>query len=137
MSNVLNGNCLYFQVPEDLITGGILGRMTESELKLYLSLLYKAQRHTTTTPKLTGVEIARMSSLAKNSATSARKSLIEHRLIQAQRGVGNAYQYELLKPMCGSPMTNYHARRRKAAQRSDGLSHLARKLFELSRKQYE
>jgi hypothetical protein len=31
MSNVLHGNCLYFQVPEHLITGGVFGNMTESE----------------------------------------------------------------------------------------------------------
>jgi hypothetical protein len=136
MSNVLHRNCLYFQIPEDLITHRIMENMKESELKLYLALLYQAQRYSTTTPKLTGHEFIKVSSLAKSSATTARKSLVEHGLIRAKRGVGNAYSYELMNAITGRPMTNY-LKRGAPQSRSDGLSFLARKLFNLPREEYE
>lgn len=61
---------------------------------------------------------------------------MEHGLIKAKRGVGNAYIYELLNPISGHPMTNYW--KRGAPQtRSDGLSHLARKLYNLPKEEYE
>lgn len=136
MSNVLHKNCLYFQIPEDLITHGVLAHMNASELKLYLALLYQAQRHTTTKPKLTGDDFNNLTRLATGSATAGRNSLVEHRLVTAKRGVGNAYSYELLNPITGHPMTNYW-KRGASAVRSDGLSFLARKLFNLPKEEYE
>jgi len=111
--------------------------MTASDLKLYLALLHKAQRHTTVEPKADGEEIASLTGLSKNSLTKARGRLVDQLLISAKRGKGNAYSYGLRIPFSGEPMVNFHKRGTTAKGGNDYLSKLASKLFGLSTAQYE
>jgi 5S rRNA maturation endonuclease (ribonuclease M5) len=135
MSNVLHGNCNYFQVPQELLAAGALSAMGGSDLKLYLALLYEAQRTTSTEIQLNGQKLQGMTGLSAGSATDARKRLTARGLVQAKRGLGNAYVYKLLEPSSGEPMRNF--KREGGKQSSTSLRRDAGWLYALTPEQYE
>src|ERR1035438_3263141 len=96
MSNVLLGNCNYFEIPQHLVSSTTMSALNASDLKLYVALLYEAQRTTRTDIPLSGPHLRGITGLSPGAATSARKRLIARGLVAAKRGQGNAYRYTLL-----------------------------------------
>ena len=135
MSNVLHGNCNYFQVPQELLSAGTLSAMNASDLKLYLALLYEAQRTTSTEIRLSGPKLAGMTAISPGSATDARRRLAARGLVSARRALGNAYVYHLLEPISCEPMRNL---KRENAKQGAGSAHRgAGWIYDLSTEQYE
>src|SRR5437868_509361 len=99
MSNMFKETgCNYFQFPQYVVRDGFLKEMTESELKLYLSLLHELQRRSTNDLCYTNAELSAMCGLSTGSLKSGRDLLVGRGLIEAKRGRGGVYNYAVTMP---------------------------------------
>lgn len=100
MSNIFRHTALaYYQLPEAAMESGVLAELSLSALRLYLYLLYRAQKTSNTMVKLTASDAMKVG-LSLRSVQSAREELIECKLIAATQG-RRGYTYELLDPVSG------------------------------------
>lgn len=77
--------------------------MSESELRLYIYLLFKSQRYSTLEMFLPNAEIQENTGLSSGSITAGRDKLVKHNLIRCTRGLGGAYTYTLWNPEKNKP----------------------------------
>lgn len=112
MSNILNGNTTYFQLPQSLVTSGTLKTMKESELKLYSTLFYQAQRYTTVDVVASNELLQRLSGLAPNSISNARRGLAGRGLLTVKRK-STGYVHSLCDSATGLPFVNHMKEKRK------------------------
>src|SRR5947208_2217899 len=84
MSNIFKGtDVCYFQIPQAIIRRSMLKEMTGSALKLYVAVLYEAQRYSNPNITLTSREAERTTGLSANSVSSARTALVDGGYLKA------------------------------------------------------
>ncbi|MFZ0633874.1 MAG: hypothetical protein WAM56_21470 [Acidobacteriaceae bacterium] len=103
MSNVFRYTALsYYQMPEAVMESGVLAELSLSALRLYLYLLYRAQKTSSSIVKLTAGD-AMKAGLSLRSVLPAREELIGCKLIAATQG-RRGFTYELLDPVSGQSL---------------------------------
>lgn len=94
MSNIFKGTyCPYFQVPQGLVKYGTLAQMDACELKLYVALLFEAQRRSRTSFIYKNEELRGLTGLSESSLSKARTQLCEKQLLECNRGLGGVYEF--------------------------------------------
>src|SRR5438477_5589427 len=104
MSNIFKNTAVnYFQIPQSLITGGVLAALLPSTMKMYLVLLFEAQNRSRSDLTLTNSDFARRAGLAPNSVTQGREQLVESGLVQVEKADGGRFRYVLCDPATKQP----------------------------------
>lgn len=129
MSNIFKGtSCYYFQLPQQLVRQGILHQMDGCELKLYVALLYEAQRRSRTDFTYLNAELKLLTGLSDGSIAKARLQLSKRGLLRCNRGLGGAYAYQLCIPEDG--MADEEDLLPSSSQKQKPLSSLSRSQYE-------
>jgi hypothetical protein len=102
MSNVLKG-INFFPVPQDLVKAGTLKRLRGGALKLYLLLLYEAQRISQPCIEFSNREFGENIGLSPTTLRVARVQLWEEGLIDTGEESGKPTLYVLLNPATRTP----------------------------------
>ena len=133
MSNVLKG-INFFPVPQDLVKAGTLKRLRGGALKLYLLLLYEAQRISQPCIELSNREARERIGLSPTTLRSARVKLWEEGLIDSVEDSGTATLYVLLNPVTRTPCSElpekYRGRYSRHPERSIRILQRARRTGE-------
>jgi hypothetical protein len=103
--------CRFFPVPRELAESGLLSRLPPSALRLYLLLLYFAQKHSAVQIETAWVEIGDYTGLDSKSVKIARESLVRANLVTCGRGQHGIITYQLLNPETGVPLPPPQGRR--------------------------
>ncbi len=101
MSNIFRGlGMVYFQVPDEIVSTGLLSKLPGKALSIYLLILATAQRKSSPIVRLTSAEITEACDINKNHVTPSVKKLAALGLISFlhRKGAGWFYEFELLDP---------------------------------------
>jgi 5S rRNA maturation endonuclease (ribonuclease M5) len=91
MSNIFHGTSIaYFQVPQSVIVLRLLSVLPLCALRMYIALLYKAQRFSRPDLKMTNHDFA-THGVSANSVRHGRMALSKHGLIQFEEGNDSRY----------------------------------------------
>lgn len=102
MSNVLKG-IPFFPTPQELVKTATLKRLRGGALRLYLLLLYEAQRISQPCIELSNREARERLGLSPTTLRVARVKLWEEGLIDAVEELGKATLYVVLNPATRAP----------------------------------
>jgi hypothetical protein len=105
VSNVFKSTgTLFFPVPQALISSGDLGKLSAGAIKLYLFLLFAAQKWTRVELEISNAEIREQAALSPNTIRRARTELKEVGLVDLKHVSGGRYTYVILDPVTRSPL---------------------------------
>ena len=93
----------FFGVHPEVIRAGLLSRLREGEIRLYLALMERSEYLCTRELTLTDEQFRDLVKVAPRTSCNARKKLQEVGLIQYRRGGGNKYVYVICDPTTGKP----------------------------------
>ena len=93
----------FFPVPEVLVKSALLRLMSAAQIKLYLFILYEAQRNSIAALSLSNTLVRKVTGLSPASLRRARTKLWEHGLIVLIPRRGACFLYVLLDPAKGEP----------------------------------
>jgi hypothetical protein len=102
--NIFPRGVLFFPMPEEIMAAGIVGQMSGSALKLYLFLLYLAQKHSAVRIETVAYEVRDYVGLHENSVSKARVELVELGLVKCRAIEHNVFEYQLLHPATKQPL---------------------------------
>ena len=121
MSNVLKG-INFFPVLQDLLKTGTLKGLRGEALKLYLLLLYEAQRISQSCIELSNREFGESIGLSPTTLRTARVQLWEEGLIDTVEDSGKATLYVVLNPVTRTPCSELPEKYRGRYSRHPGRS---------------
>ena len=137
MSNVLKG-INFFPVPQDLLKTGTLKRLRGGASKLYLLLLYDAQRISQCSIELSNRDIGESIGLSPTALRIARVQLWEAGLIDMIEASGKATLYVVLNPVTRTPCRElpekYRDRYSRHPERSIRILQRAKRAGEVTRR---
>jgi len=122
MSNVFVKGMNFFPVPQYLMTSGLHKELAGGAIKLYMLILYTAQKLTRVELELSNEHIRGEADLCPNTIRRARTKLKESGLIDLKRISGGRYIYVLLDPLTRQPLP---PRRFSSGGNSPGENNLA------------
>jgi hypothetical protein len=102
--NVFDRGVRFFPMPEHIVRAGIVEKMSGSALKLYLFLLYLAQKHSAVRIETVAYEVRDFVGLHENSVSKARVELVQLGLVDCKALQHNIYEYQLLDPATKRPL---------------------------------
>ncbi len=104
MSNVLREQCLFFPVPRALLESCLLAQLPPSAVRLYLLLLYWAQKHSAVQIETVAYEIGDYTRMDAKSVKVARERLEKAGLVTCHKRQHGIIAYQLLNPESGIPL---------------------------------
>jgi hypothetical protein len=102
MSNVLRNH--FFTVSRELVDGGHLAALPGSAVKLYITLMMLAQKHSAVELEVPAYLLHDLAGLSANTLTSASKQLEQAGLVKCRDGRYGRKSYVLLDPKTGYPL---------------------------------
>jgi hypothetical protein len=102
VSNVLKNN--FFTISRELVDGGHLAKLSGSAVKLYISLMMLAQKHSAVEIEIPAYTGRALAGLAPNSITTASRELAAAGLVTSKTGQYGRKVYVLLEPRTQFPL---------------------------------
>jgi hypothetical protein len=104
VSNVFKDQCRFFTVPRELVESRLLAKLPPSAVRLYLVLLFLAQKHSAVQIETVAYEMADYTQMDAKSVKTARESLEKAGLIACHKGQHGIITYQLLNPESRLPL---------------------------------